>query len=78
MTKTSSQAAAFLVALCLTASPSAQTTSGNNKNDAIASPEALRLVEVWLDSVQAYNKIAALSTAIVQGGKVVWSKGYGT
>lgn len=78
MTKRSSQIAAFFVALCFAASSSAQTIPSTEKNGAVASPEALRLVDVWLDSVQAYNKIPALSAAVVQGDKVVWSKGYGT
>jgi hypothetical protein len=78
MTKRPLQIAAFVVALCFAASSSAQTIPSTDKNDAVASPEALRLVDVWLDSVQAYNKIPALSAAVVQGDKVVWSKGYGT
>jgi CubicO group peptidase (beta-lactamase class C family) len=78
MTKRSSQVAIFFVALCFAASSIAQTVPGTDKNDAIASPEALRLIDVWLDSVQAYSRIPALSAAVVQGDKVVWAKGYGT
>lgn len=40
--------------------------------------EALRLVDVWLDSVQVYDRIPSLSAAVVQGDQIVWSKGYGT
>ncbi|QNA85274.1 beta-lactamase family protein [Sphingomonas sp. So64.6b] len=43
-----------------------------------AQAEALRLIDVWLDGVQAYERIPALSVAVVQGDSVVWSKGYGT
>ncbi|MDB5423661.1 MAG: class beta-lactamase-related serine hydrolase [Phenylobacterium sp.] len=40
--------------------------------------EALRLIDTWLDSAQAYDRVPSLSAAVVQGDKVVWSKGYGT
>jgi CubicO group peptidase (beta-lactamase class C family) len=40
--------------------------------------EALRLVDVWLDSVQVYDRLPSLSAAVVQGDAIVWSKGYGT
>ncbi|WP_421852352.1 serine hydrolase domain-containing protein [Novosphingobium sp.] len=35
-------------------------------------------VDVWLDSVQAFDRIPSLSAAIVQGDRIVWSRGYGT
>lgn len=43
-----------------------------------ARTEAARLIDVWLDSVQSYDRIPALSAAIVQGDTLIWSKGYGT
>jgi CubicO group peptidase (beta-lactamase class C family) len=43
-----------------------------------ANPEAIRLIDVWLDSVQVFDRIPSLSAAIVQGQDLVWSKGYGT
>jgi CubicO group peptidase (beta-lactamase class C family) len=46
--------------------------------DEPARAEALHLIDVWLDSVQAYERLPALSAAIVQDEKTIWSKGYGT
>src|ERR1035438_8947430 len=40
--------------------------------------EALRVVDVWLNSVQAYQHIPAISAGVVVGDELVWSKGYGT
>jgi CubicO group peptidase (beta-lactamase class C family) len=40
--------------------------------------EALRVVDVWLDSVQAYQHIPAISAGVVIGDDLVWSKGFGT
>lgn len=40
--------------------------------------EALRLVDAWLDSVQAYEHIPAISAGVVVGDDLIWSKGYGT
>ena len=40
--------------------------------------EALRLVDAWLDSVQAYQHIPAISAGVVAGDSLIWSKGYGT
>ena len=44
----------------------------------VAQAEALRLIDAWLDSVQVYNRLPALSAAIVQGDRIVWANGYGT
>lgn len=46
--------------------------------DAAARAEALRVVDVWLDSVQAYRHIPAISAGVVVGDDMVWSKGFGT
>jgi CubicO group peptidase (beta-lactamase class C family) len=70
--------AALIIALCFAVSASAQATSDPKEKEERARTEVLRLIEVWLDSVQAYNHIPALSAAVVQGDKTVWSKGYGT
>lgn len=40
--------------------------------------EAIRLVDAWLDSVQAYQHIPAVSAGIVAGDDLIWAKGYGT
>lgn len=42
-----------------------------------ARAEALRVIDVWLDAQQAYDRIPALSAAVVQGDQIVWSRGYG-
>lgn len=42
------------------------------------SPEALRLIDAWLDSEQVYRHIPAMSAAIVQGDRQVFATGYGT
>lgn len=46
--------------------------------EALARAEAIRLIDLWLDSVQAYDRIPAMSAAIVQGDQIIWSRGYGT
>jgi CubicO group peptidase (beta-lactamase class C family) len=43
-----------------------------------ARAEALRVADAWLDSVQAYQHIPAVSAGVVVGDNLVWSKGYGT
>ncbi len=40
--------------------------------------EAIRLVDAWLDSVQGYQHVSALSAGIVAGDELIWSKGYGS
>ena len=40
--------------------------------------EAIRVVDAWLDGVQVYQHIPAISAAIVVGDKTEWAKGYGT
>lgn len=44
----------------------------------IAQAEAARLIDAWLDSVQAYDRLPSLTAAIVQGDRIVWANGYGT
>ncbi len=43
-----------------------------------AQAEALRLIDLWLDSVQTYNRLPSLTAAVVQGDRIVWANGYGT
>ena len=40
--------------------------------------EALRLADAWLDSIQAYQHIPAISAGVVANEQLIWSKGYGT
>jgi CubicO group peptidase (beta-lactamase class C family) len=40
--------------------------------------EALRVVDLWLNSVQAYQHIPAISAGVVVGDDLIWSKGFGT
>ncbi len=40
--------------------------------------EALRVADVWLDSVQVYRHIPSISAGVVVGQEMVWAKGYGT
>jgi CubicO group peptidase (beta-lactamase class C family) len=64
----------WICALALAALPAhAQSTK-----EATARTEALRLADTWLDSVQAYQHIPALSAGVVVGDDLVWAKGYGT
>ena len=46
--------------------------------DATARAEALRVADVWLDSVQVYRHIPAISAGVVVDQDLVWAKGYGT
>lgn len=39
--------------------------------------ESLRLLDMWLDAEQAYERIPGLSIAVVHDQELVWSKGYG-
>ncbi len=73
--------AAATLLICTSCQPpfaSAQDVPTPPKADIQARVEALRLADVWLDSVQAYQRLPALSAAVVQGDKTVWSNGYGT
>jgi len=63
--------------LLLAASGNGQTKDTPEKN-AAERAEALRLEDAWLDSVQAYQHIPAISAGVVAGDSLIWSKGYGT
>jgi CubicO group peptidase (beta-lactamase class C family) len=60
-------------ALLIVATARAQTEKKKNERG-----EAVRLTDAWLDSVQAYQRIPALSAGIVVGDDLIWAKGYGT
>jgi CubicO group peptidase (beta-lactamase class C family) len=40
--------------------------------------DALRLLDAWLDAQVAFERVPALSAAVVIGQNLVWEKGYGT
>lgn len=40
--------------------------------------EAITLADIWLEQTRQYAHIPALSVALVDGDRMVWSKGYGT
>jgi len=54
------------------------TVTAQAPKDAAERADALRVVDVWLDSVQAYRHIPALSAGVVVGDDMIWSKGFGT
>ncbi len=65
-------------ALLLSAVSGNGQTKASPEKTALERDEALRLVDAWLDSVQAYQHIPAISAGVVAGDNLVWSKGYGT
>jgi CubicO group peptidase (beta-lactamase class C family) len=66
-------AISLVVLVALGAAASAQSSKGD-----AGRAEALRVVDAWLDSEQAYEHIPAVSAGVVIGDDLVWSKGYGT
>lgn len=66
--------------LALASSLCAQTNDSTlaSQKAANARTEALRVADAWLDSIQAYQHIPAISAGVVVGDNLVWSKGYGT
>src|SRR5271165_3502659 len=64
----------FLCSLAFFAVPA----SAQAPKDAAERAEALRIVDTWLDSVQAYQHIPALSAGVVVGDDMLWCKGFGT
>lgn len=67
-----------LVTANLALTPLAATPAKEKSTDALAQAEALRLADVWLDSVQVYSHIPAISAGVVKGDHLVWAKGFGT
>lgn len=51
---------------------------GEQERKAAAMNEAIALADIWLEQTRQYAHIPALSVALVDGDRVVWSKGYGT
>ena len=67
-----------ILSFCLILAFFSATANAQTPKDAAARDEALRAVDVWLDSVQAYRHIPALSAGVVVGDDMIWSKGFGT
>ena len=65
--------ACFCAMMLITTTSSAQSEKTKRERT-----EAIRLIDAWLDSVQAYQHIPAFSAGIVSGDKLIWSRGYGT
>ena len=61
--------------MLIVATANAQTEK--TKKEKSERVEALRLADAWLDSVQAYQHIPALSAGIVVADDLIWAKGYG-
>jgi hypothetical protein len=59
--------------LLINATALAETSKANSEFT-----QALRLVDAWLDSTQAYQHIPAMSVGVVVGDDLIWAKGYGT
>ena len=68
----------WLGVLLLAAVSGSGQTKATPEKSAAERTEALRLVDAWLDSVQAYQHIPAISAGVVAGDSLIWSKGYGT
>jgi CubicO group peptidase (beta-lactamase class C family) len=64
----------FATTQAQTSTPPAQ----NAAKDVADRAEALRVADVWLDSVRVYQRIPAISAGVVVGDDLVWAKGYGT
>jgi CubicO group peptidase (beta-lactamase class C family) len=71
-------AVVLTVTLLMSLSVTAQDSSRNSTVDLRAHREALRLVDEWLESEQAYRRIPSMAVAVVQSDTANWSKGYGT
>jgi len=70
---------AYVCAVALVAAAAiAQTSTLASEKAVTERAEALRLVDAWLGSVQAYQHIPAISAGVVDGDDLVWAKGYGT
>lgn len=67
--------------LALVANPivaAAQSMPPRPSQSATEQAEALRLADAWLDSIQVYQHIPAISAGVVADEQLIWSKGYGT
>ena len=70
-------ATAMAGALLATGPTLGSEATATSAEDDVSRAQALRLVDVWLESEQAYSRLPSLSAAVVQGDRTVWSKGYG-
>ncbi|MGC2616826.1 MAG: serine hydrolase domain-containing protein [Terracidiphilus sp.] len=72
--------AVCILSLVSTAAIPAQTapSTPTPEKAAQARAEAIRVADAWLDSIQAYQHIPAISAGVVVGDDLAWSKGYGT
>ncbi len=52
--------------------------SAQTATDSASREEAFRVIDAWLDGVQTYGHIPAISAGVVVGDDLVWSKGFGT
>ena len=71
-----------MVATPLSVQADDHTADGNAAEEkvakeAVAMAEAIALAEIWLEQFRQYERIPAISAAVVKGDKTVWSKGFG-
>ncbi len=66
--------------LCLTATLVffSATAVPQAPKDPAERAEAFRLIDAWLESVQTFGRIPAISAGVVVGDDLIWSKGFGT
>ncbi|MFC2156500.1 serine hydrolase domain-containing protein [Acidobacteriota bacterium] len=64
----------LLVFLVLSVNPISSTSDDTAKTDY---SEAFRMIEVWLDAQQAYDRLPGITAAIVEDQDIIWSNGYG-
>jgi CubicO group peptidase (beta-lactamase class C family) len=69
---------AAVVAVAMAGGPALGQAAKPDGDTPAARAEALRVADLWLDSVQAYVRTPALSAGVVKGDKLVWARGYGT
>lgn len=77
--------AAALVAAPLAGQDAAQesvpgvagATAAEQARQSRALGEALSLIDLWIEQTRQYERIPALSVAVVRGDQTVWARGYG-
>jgi CubicO group peptidase (beta-lactamase class C family) len=67
----------LMAALLLPHGLSAQATARAGLHEHPRVAEALRVMEVWLEAQQAYDRIPGLSAAVVHDQETVWTGAYG-
>jgi CubicO group peptidase (beta-lactamase class C family) len=78
MSKTLKRGVAAVMAMALAAGPVLGQAAKPEADANAGQAEALRLADLWLDGVQAYDHVPTISVGVVKGDKLVWAKGYGT